>query len=244
MSAYLERVTLTGADDSVDPYQLIELSREFPFVEWGILIGSHDGTQRFPKRDWISRLCSANDDVPHCVQLSLHICGARMRNIANGNPDIHDYLSGCETMFQRTQLNWHGEEQLPIVGSNVFYSFMFLQNDGWEPEVIFQLDGANDHLFVNAGRLYRVSGLFDCSHGAGVMPTSWPISRGDIRCGWAGGLGPDNVVEEFQKIQKKAIQPFWIDMETKLFNDKNEFDLTKCRSVLEQIEGYMVKEPS
>ena len=31
----LDRVTITGADDSVRPTDLLELSREFPFVEWG-----------------------------------------------------------------------------------------------------------------------------------------------------------------------------------------------------------------
>lgn len=239
MNNYLERVTLTGADDSVDPGDLVELSREFHFVEWGILVGSHDGSTRFPSRDWIRRLYSANDDVSHDVQLSLHICGGRLRNIASGNPDLHDYLSGCESIFQRTQLNWHGEKQSSVVASNVSDSFMSLQIAGWEPEIIFQLDGQNDHMFVEAGRFFRVSGLFDCSHGAGVLPTSWPIARGDISCGWAGGLGPDNVVDEFQRIRQKAIQPFWIDMETKLFTEW-KFDLAKCRSVLEQIEGHMV----
>ena len=43
----LQYVTMTGADESVDPKALIELSKEFPFVEWGILIGSQSG-MRFP----------------------------------------------------------------------------------------------------------------------------------------------------------------------------------------------------
>lgn len=33
----LTRVTITGADDAVEPAELQALSHEFPFVEWGIL---------------------------------------------------------------------------------------------------------------------------------------------------------------------------------------------------------------
>ena len=58
----LDRVTITGADDSVDPLQLRALSLEFPFVEWGILV-SHSNTictsypkPRFPSPKWIADL--------------------------------------------------------------------------------------------------------------------------------------------------------------------------------------------
>lgn len=50
----LERVTITGADDSTDISQLVELSQEFPFVEWGILVSRRsEGGPRFPSREWI-----------------------------------------------------------------------------------------------------------------------------------------------------------------------------------------------
>ena len=44
----LQTVTLTGADDSVNPEDLIAISKEFPFVEWGILIGSNTGAEARP----------------------------------------------------------------------------------------------------------------------------------------------------------------------------------------------------
>ena len=34
----LNRVTITGADDFTEPKDLVELSEEFPFVEWAILL--------------------------------------------------------------------------------------------------------------------------------------------------------------------------------------------------------------
>jgi hypothetical protein len=45
----LERVTITGADDSTSIDEMLALSRRFPFVEWGILVSKrHEGSYRFP----------------------------------------------------------------------------------------------------------------------------------------------------------------------------------------------------
>ena len=45
----LTTVTITGADDRVDPWELARLSEEFPHVEWGVLISTgRAGTPRYP----------------------------------------------------------------------------------------------------------------------------------------------------------------------------------------------------
>ena len=36
----LDRVTITGADDSIHVEQLAELSQAYPYVEWGILVSA------------------------------------------------------------------------------------------------------------------------------------------------------------------------------------------------------------
>ena len=36
----LERITVTGADDLVDPAELCAIAADFPFVEWGILFSA------------------------------------------------------------------------------------------------------------------------------------------------------------------------------------------------------------
>ena len=48
----LHTVTITGTDDSTNMADLVALSREFPFVEWAILVSeSHEGGFRFPTRE-------------------------------------------------------------------------------------------------------------------------------------------------------------------------------------------------
>ena len=49
----LTRATITGADEGVDHTALADLSDEFPFVEWGILISEKAGRPRYPTARWV-----------------------------------------------------------------------------------------------------------------------------------------------------------------------------------------------
>lgn len=244
----LNRVTLTGADDTVyDPNEMFDLRQEFPFVEWGILIGSHPGSSRFPSADWITWLAEVKRVNAPTMRLSLHICGEPLRQVVAGNPQRLLELPEL-SYFERCQLNFHGEKQSPEADERIRNSFEQLRGK-WNPEIIFRNDGENDDIWVPCQRAgFACSWLFDKSHGAGVSPGEWPSPLLALPCGYAGGLGPDNVVAELQAITAKACVPrtnlavnFWIDMETKLFTD-GVFDLTSCRSVLTQVgpfvEGY------
>ena len=90
----------------------------------------------------------------------------------------------------------------------------------------------------------RIAPLFDSSGGRGVVEKSWPKiphhEYGPIWCGYAGGLGPDNIKEELQKIEEAVGEAeIWIDMETKLRNKKDQFDLNLCEQVLQEAEPYV-----
>ena len=237
----LTTVTLTGADHSVDPSELRNLSKEFPFVEWGVLFGSVGGP-RFPSIKWIHELVMYRETLENRINLSLHICGRPLREIAKGKSDLFGPLGPQLCAFSRCQLNWHGEPQDANVPANILQAFCSLSP--WDPEIIFQLDGVNDYLMRAVERRFRVSGLFDVSHGAGVLPESWPKPRAEFACGWAGGLGPNNVQAESEKIAAVAFKtrPYWIDMETLIRSDDgSKFDLDKCRSVLEQMKPFITQ---
>lgn len=231
----LKCVTLTGADDSVNPKDLIKISKDYPFVEWGILVGSKTGT-KFPSMKWIESFADAVENADDPVDMSLHICGKWLRDIKAG---IQTEWPIVFSRFQRCQLNWHGEPQGDI-GNTVLESFRKLAP--WRPEIIFQLDGVNDDLYRPLVNEFRVSGLFDKSHGTGVSPDCWPQSHSKIPCGFAGGMGAENVTENLSKIIESCNPPssmhWWIDMETKLFTG-TQFDLSECRSVAEQVSAFI-----
>lgn len=237
----LYRVTLTGADRSVNPKDLVKVWETFPFVEWGILIGSSFGGTRFPSRMWIEQVIEERFRTDNKMPLALHVCGDRLRCIQMGRPDLLAMFGAKLSAFSRVQLNWHGEVQPPGTAERLLAAFCLMDVGGWDPEIILQLDGVNDEIGHALSRRFRVSGLFDQSHGAGVMPDEWPAPRSDMMCGYAGGLGPGSIVHQLGRIQGvvRPDRPFWIDMETRLFNDKYEFDLDRCRLVLESAREFV-----
>lgn len=231
----LNRVTITGADDSVDPRELIELSKRFPFVEWGILLSaSNMSSMRYPSLHWIAKFCDACSESTDHTAISFHVCGRWVRDICAGNwTPLFTNIGPMLDCGRRIQLNFHAYEHL--LGER----FMSAANDrskehDWQ--LIFQCDGVNDHL-VSIAYDFGMNAvpLYDKSGGAGVIPADWPSAMKGIYSGYAGGLGPENLADEIPKIEQAANGgTYWIDMETKVRSDHNrQFDLDKVTRSLE-----------
>lgn len=76
--------------------------------------------------------------------------------------------------------------------------------------------------------------LLDCV----ILPESWPRPKPEFPCGYAGGLGPDNVIEQIQQIETVCGVHYWIDMERNVRTpDDGELDMDKVRRVLEQVQA-------
>jgi len=240
----LDRVTITGADDSVEPSDLLALSREHPFVEWGLLVSaSNTGTPRFPSYRWLLSL------VEQCIvaavnyrepRLSLHFCGRWVRGLLLGQqPEgMPHWFTGPQ--FQRMQLNFHGET-LPCVPE----AFGKALGDFQDKQIIFQIDGHMGQSFLASvaderGNPFDAVPLFDCSHGAGVLPGTWPAPFcPKTYHGYAGGLGPDNLAEQLPLIGAAAGETrIWIDMESRVRTDER-FDLAKVRRCLEICKPFV-----
>lgn len=246
----LDRVTITGADDSVSVGDILKLSQEFPFVEWGILASKTSmGRPRFPSQRWITDLQGIAETTGG-LALSLHLCGSWVRDLLLGSVTFPGELLHC---FQRVQLNFHADgarcdEQRFAEALKVF--------DG--RPIIFQLDGAwgNDHMYAaNIEDVRNCYGLFDVSGGAGILPTTWPppfmlemlpgpdgegVERFAYQ-GYAGGLGPDNLAEQLPLIATAAGDcRIWVDMETRVRSDDDRrFDLEKVRRALEICQPFV-----
>lgn len=238
----LDRVTLTGADDTVDPQELVRIHERFPFVEWGILLSaSAQGGHRFPSQKWLSGLRAAIADKP-TMKLSLHVCGRWVRSICGGNWTPLVFNAGwIIDRASRVQLNFHAYQHLM---SDTFCAAARTMCSAHEWQLVFQVDGVNDHLVAKARDLgVDAVPLFDRSGGAGVSPDEWPAPITRVYCGYAGGIGPDNVVSEIARI-RAVCQPtsrVWIDMESKLYDADDRFSIEKCESVLSQCSSSIKK---
>jgi hypothetical protein len=231
----LDTVTITGADDSTSIPALVDLSAEFKFVEWGILISkSQEGGKRFPSRHWIDRFASAARR--NGMRVSTHMCGRWVREMFVAQLDWRELPSSVE-FCHRIQINTHGqvhESTADFVQNLAEHTVPF----GGQ-QIIFQWDGVNDHLIYAAlAAGLNVAALFDASGGAGVLPKEWVPPAKEFPCGYAGGLGPHNVVDNIRKIEKLCDKPFWIDMERRVrVPDDSSLDMEAVRTVLERSAG-------
>lgn len=230
----LDRVTMTGADDSIDPLRLAALSEQFPFVEWGILLSqSSRGKPRFPSLEWLAKLYGVFLDHPHML-LSFHVCGRWVREICAGNwTPLFTNTGKILDFGKRVQLNFHSYAHL-LKPAFVPNAITRCREQGWQ--VIFQCDGVNDCLVSDAYNdgLDAVP-LYDKSGGAGVVPDSWPKAMAGTYSGYAGGLGPDNLHSELTAISAAAHgERFWVDMETKIRTlSGRQFDLAAVHACLD-----------
>lgn len=234
---YLERVTFTGADDSVDPHQLLAISEHWPHVEWGILV-SHNPIPRprFPSGAWIDRLDQVAAQYAPAMRLALHVCGQPAVDLVGGRHE--PFAALYRPTFRRVQLN---VGDVAILGRqprrfvDALLRFQPLPFIFQLPKGLALFEAAYD-----AGA--KAQALHDASGGAGVVPADWPAAswlpeRDPV--GYAGGLGPDTIREQLPRIRAAAGdgRHVWIDMEAGVRSDDGEaFSLARVRQVLAMID--------
>lgn len=223
----ISKVTVTGADDSVAHNDMVDVAARYPYVEWGILVHRGKPWSRFPSMTWIDELGTYKAAIPE-LPLACHVCGQWVRDLCLG--DWPERLDLIVEIFDRIQLNFHGEGH--AVDRKAFMDALRKCPD---KQFIFQLDNVNDTLMndaLSAG--INAAGLFDLSHGAGVLPKEWPALKDGASYGYAGGLSPDNLKDQLEKIAEVVgDNTIWIDAETKLRSDDNN------RFMLDKVEEFL-----
>lgn len=252
----LTKVTVTGADFSTKPSELVDVAAIYPFVEFGILWnGSPYSSPRFPSMDWMLELLDLQPK--HNLKLSLHLCGQSCCDFLNGV-----FLGMPEPLGVRwkcCQINTYGMPHIFDV-HRLRETVRKITSNG--QQVIFQYDKVNTDIQMSCvghhvydeyeSGDFSIVSLFDLSHGRGVLPEKWehPLLKTKISwvpvpfssfTGFAGGLSPENVAQQIEKILEVAGEtPFWIDAETHLrTDDLQQFDLTKVLHFLEAAKPYV-----
>lgn len=247
---FLRKVTLTGIDEGVDPWDLITLTEEFPFVEWGVLFSRdrRGKENRYPGKDWLKKLGEHTrffeKERRTKFPLSAHLCGHYAREVVlthslyEGQKTdwSHDY--GYFVKFHRFQLNISSD----LIGSLDLDTIHDFMPGG---QIIIQSHKGFGHLNLsdyvwryNDGLQkdmseHRFSILFDVSGGTGLLPNGWDEADKKIFCGYAGGLKPENLAEQLPRIEAVAGNAnVWIDMESGV-RENDRFSLEKARAVLE-----------
>lgn len=216
-------ITFTGADDKTSIDGMLALAALYP-IEWGILFSpKQQGRGRYPSIEWVKKLVTKAGGL----KLSAHLCGGHARDVMALRPSAIDPL--ILVFFARAQIN---------TAAPVSPRAIREWADGIHVTAIVQ---SRDPVAFPANE--DVAWLYDCSGGRGVLPASWPFEAlppapgvPPRLVGFAGGLGPDNVAEAVKTIGADTLN-YWIDMESRVRNGNDEFDLELCRQVCEAVYG-------
>ena len=224
----LTNITFTGIDAHTDIKELIEIQREYPIAEFGVLtsINWKENGNRYLDPKLIKTIFRFTTKL----NLSLHICGGLAHAAAEGYWSVIDeHLLWEVENFNRIQLNISNHKNNP----EHLWPTCFPNQE----LIVQQRDANNLTLFdrtlmywSNRGKSFSV--LLDASGGQGI---NTPLKVLPSRCkvGYAGGINPENVGKKLAFLLRNVhIGEFWIDMESGVRTD-DWFDTTKVRRVLE-----------
>lgn len=219
----LKFCSMTGADDDVNPAELLALSRAFPFVEWAVLLmPSRAGTPRFPTLSWIDGFI----EMHRAGNTAMHLCEDALTGFSAGD---HAVL-GLVEQFKRIQLNFKFGD---IDGKYDIGELVERVRAMPRQQFIIQYAEDKKNLLPLFKNIPNCAVLYDASAGRGVAPEKWDAPIDGFFCGYAGGLNPDNVAHHLGLISTAAAgHTTWIDMESGI-RTNDRFDLKKVRSVLE-----------
>jgi len=227
----INRVTITGADNNVNPYDLWVMSGIHHFVEWGILFtGRKEGYKRYPNQEWIKLVCLIQGN------LSAHFCGSWAKDVVE--KQNFDLITNLNPKFKRVQLNYrftsiNSDEYLDMINNYCI--------EHPERAIILQYNKGNKTAldsFIQEEHAKNIHFLYDSSGGNGkvISEIKEPFNT---YTGYAGGLNPENVEDVCKMIYaNKNESEVWIDLESGA-RTNNEFDVQKVNNILWQVGSIM-----
>lgn len=226
----LTKVTFTGVDERTDVKRLVLLQKKYPFVEFGVLL-SYDWQEngnRFLDPLILSVLRGRG------LNLSAHFCGQAAIDVAAGKKfKMEGLLGNNSRIFRRCQLN--------LKADRYFSELRRLAPIPYIDEVIIQMHTPElCQQFLYGQRPRFASYLLDASCGCGIDTPIKIITSPGVHIGYAGGIGPDNVERKLRTLlEHSSDENFWIDMESRVRNSEDWFDLDKVEQVLGICENLL-----
>lgn len=219
----LRYVSITGADDAVSVADLNELGKQYPFIEWALLLMPEEmGGNRCPSAEWIGNFLKHYKGE----HKAMHLCGSALLDFIENKAGILDLMKG----FHRIQLNL---EFGNVEGKYDPGKLLEQMKAHPEFEFVIQYTDKRKNFLPHLRGIPNHALLFDGSAGRGVSPKQWPAPVDGHFCGYAGGISPDNVQMNLKNISQVAFgHETWIDMESGV-RTADRFDLEKVRRVLE-----------
>lgn len=241
---YLRKITCSDPREFNSIEDIVSLTQISPLVEIAVQAHPSKMLRSMPRHKWFNMLIMESQSMPRPMNLALHVNNEWAYSLCNGTiPEIlKDWfvLYHPDTLtptIKRIQIN------MPQSATYNFnpYKLAKIISDFPDKEFIMQYNGRTRYCVYS---LYstkaKFSVLFDESGGNGITPTKWHTPKYRRHSvGYAGGFGPDNVVENLNKINDMSLSmetknqnlSIWIDAEGKLKTD-DKFDPKRAREYI------------
>lgn len=247
--AHLRYVTLTGAGEKTSFTHMNALSEQFPLAEWGVLYSPDRAGRenRYPSLAWLQRFAKRAQRASMCI--ALHLCGRAVDTVLEAaalprdqrTPEAVQLLSLME-QFDRVQLNRRASPE------DVERYGMLAREVGrseFRTRLIVQYYPSNAEFVKLIAREEAFDVLIDGSGGRGIVCEEWPQlnSFSFPRLGYAGGLDRRRIVPALHgAVEVNGGRPFWVDMEGRLRDENDQFDLEHCWAVLNQASAWVLEQ--
>ena len=288
MQCKFKYIGFCGIDSSIDPMLLSLISSKYQYIEWGILFRSNDCKEvlelpRYPGLRWVEKYlypAYISVRVPKRMNLAAHLCGDYVIDLLKGDDRFVKRLS--KLGFKRFQINatkangvdlskilLNNDDDIQDDGRFSVVNLLKVIREHPESEFIIQRSDETEKFWkdiqdMNSEQqsvVSNISTLYDPSKGRGIRCTAFPPSNELYATGYAGGIGPDVIIDVMTQIiqANKDISDItrhqyerseynytnkyiWIDMESNIrsiCNGNDVFDINKVFSCIQQIEIHM-----
>ncbi len=235
----LRYITCSDAREQLPPDAAIKLLSDFPIAELAIQTHPTKMSVSMPRRKWFDELLRNVRNNPKKLNLAVHVnldwCNLFCRGIIA--PDLLDLFFLTQTdgtpVIKRWQINIHGSKTPLFQADNIA---RIIANYP-DREYIFQYASSEYNRIRRLDQTgVKFSVLYDASGGQGKAPRNWRAPwNPNIPQGYSGGISPDNVAGNLDKIARVVSdrESIWIDAEGKLKNPETRlFDINRAREYI------------
>jgi hypothetical protein len=231
-------VTFTGVDETADVERLKEIRSHYFTVEWGLCLTSksQDRMAGFPGIEWICKL-------PPGLNLSAQLWGKSAADFLQGDDtELMTRYGKVWSLFRRIQINsTDGIDQVDLSG----LTQLIAKNA--DKHIILRIRDRNlevaDALVTHG---ISCSTLFDESEVQEPAQKKWPKGlKRFTGCGYAGGLGPDNIYKQLTPILNAAqsAECWWVEIDSSLRvkeHDQEVFSLASCKRTIREFDSFFL----
>jgi hypothetical protein len=231
-------VTFAGLDETADLEKLKEVRSLYFTVEWGVRLAvEHQGREAgFPDIDWIRKLAPE-------LNLSAQLWGKSAADFLEGDDaELMARYGACWAQFRRIQID--SPKQMDAVDLPKLTGLL-AKNP--EKQIVFRVRDQNLDIadaLVTQG--IPCATLFDQSQAQDPTQKKWP--KGVKRfagCGYAGGLGPDNIYKQLSPILNAAqsAERWWVEIDSSLRTTEEEqhaFSLASCKRAIREFDAFFL----